>query len=407
LFIVSILVSVAALGLILSGATAQLLPMLAALGSLRLGTIGTALALSALSVLLSGTVWWHLILRLGYHMPYRAALVAYLNAGLAGYVVNLAGPILGCAMSLRRHGVSPGRAVLLTLIANVLGFCGVLVWAPLGLLLLSQGGVNAALPILGRYGPAAVAGALLALMVTILLVLCALAATTGPGQHLGRRLCIRAHPAEEGTAPTLRYRHVLTLIPYSALSWIVGALALYVVLAGMSQGTNPGLGRVIGAAVLATALGSLAFFAPEGVGVKDGALAALLTHATGLPLTTVVAARLAARALDPLTKLGLLGVLALTTNGAVVGVLARVAILLVRARGNALGQGSRAVLRSRQVVLASAGPLALVSMLFGYSAFAHADVDLGSTPGLAPFVLVQERSVIVPYHGWLIPHWSG
>jgi uncharacterized membrane protein YbhN (UPF0104 family) len=285
--------------------------MIVVLGQSRPSTISTALGLSTLSALLSGAVWWRLLLRLGYRTPLRSALAAYLNAGLAGYVVNIAGPALGSALSLRRHGVSPGRAVLLTLLANALGFCGILVWAPVGLLLLSRTGMDGALPILGRHGPLAAAVILAALVGAMLLVLRALATAAGSRNRLARLLLGRARTTEEGEPAVLRCRQMLALVPCSALSWVVGACALYVVVVAMNHGATIPLGTVVGAAVLAAALGSLAFFAPEGVGVKDGVLVALLTHATSLPMTTCMAAALAVRALDPVTKLSLLGVLAL------------------------------------------------------------------------------------------------
>ncbi|HWE64938.1 MAG TPA: lysylphosphatidylglycerol synthase transmembrane domain-containing protein [Chloroflexota bacterium] len=382
LSIIGLLMGLAAIALALSGTAAQLVTMLAALGRLRPGTIGAALALSVLSALLSGVVWWRLLLRLGHRMPFRAALAAYLNAGLAGYVVNIAGPAVGCALSLRRHGVSPGRAILLTLIANVLGFFGILVWAPVGLLLLSRGGMDTALPILGRYGPAAADGILAALVVAMLLALHVLAAAAGSGHRMARVLFRGGRTADEGDFPAPRYRQLLALVPYSALSWVVGALALYVVLAAMSHNATVPLVTVVGAAVIAAALGSLAFFAPEGVGVKDGALVALLTHATGLPLTTALAAALAVRALDPVTKLGLLGVLVVTANEAPARLLAGVASRLPHGKAAALPQRMRVATGRRRVALMGAGVLTLVAVLSGYGAFVHADQDLVSAPEL-------------------------
>src|SRR5690242_13305700 len=87
-----------------------------------------AVALNVLAMLLSGVLWSRLLACLGHPLPARVGLAAYLSAGLAGYMVNVAGPIVGSAVSLRRHGVCPGRAALLTFLANALGLCGVLVW---------------------------------------------------------------------------------------------------------------------------------------------------------------------------------------------------------------------------------------------------------------------------------------
>ncbi|HWE61420.1 MAG TPA: lysylphosphatidylglycerol synthase domain-containing protein [Chloroflexota bacterium] len=309
-----VIIALAALATLLTGAGAQVAHTFRVLGRLRPEAVSLALALSILSALLSGVVWWRLIPRLGYRAPFRAALTAYVCAGLGGYVVNAAGPILGCAVSLRKYGVCPGRAALLTLTANALGFCGVLVWTPVGLLLLSRTGMDRALPILGRHGPLAATLLVVTLAVAMLLVLRALAGASGSRQRLARSLLGRLPALAEGPTPAVRCRHLLMIVPWSAGSWLAGALPLYVLLAAMHPRGDFTLGDVIGSAVLATALGSLAFFVPEGVGVSDGALVALLTHATGIPVATCAAAAIALRALDPLTKLSLLCVLALTAH---------------------------------------------------------------------------------------------
>ena len=119
----------------------------------------------------------------------------------------------------------------------------------------------------------------------------------------------------------------------------------------------------------AHASGSLAFFAPEGVGVKDGALVALLAHATGLPMTTCMAAALAVRALDPVTKLSLLGVLALRAD-VVMARLLRGAATWPRRGGLSVRLQVGLVARGRRgLVLLGAGMLAPVLVLSSYSAW--------------------------------------
>jgi hypothetical protein len=307
------LLVLAALAPHLAGVGAQAMRTIRVLGRLRPEAVTAALALSIIAAVFSGVVWWRLIGHLGYRVPFRVALMAYVSAGLGGYVVNAAGPVVGCAMSLRKHGVSPGRAVLLTLVANVLGFCGVLVWAPIGLLLLSRTGMDRALPILGRHGPTAAALLLGGMAVAMVLVLRALAGAPGLSNRLVCRL-LKHSPGDGAHASTLRFRQLAALLPWSAGSWLAGTLPLYVFLMAMHPGGDFTLGDVIGSAVLAAALGSLAFFVPEGMGVSDGALVALLTHATGLPVATCAAAAIALRALDPLTKLSIFFGLALTAH---------------------------------------------------------------------------------------------
>jgi hypothetical protein len=89
-------------------------------------------------MLISGALWSRLLLCLGHKLPLRVGLAAFLGAGLASYAVSVVGSAAGSSMVLGRHGLSLHRATLVALIANRLGFCGVLVWAPMGLFLLAQ-----------------------------------------------------------------------------------------------------------------------------------------------------------------------------------------------------------------------------------------------------------------------------
>lgn len=300
--------------------------------------------------------------------------------------MNVAGPAVGSALSLRRHGVGPGRAVLVTLIANALGFLGILVWVPLGLLLLSGAGIDTTLPLLGRFGPPAVEAAVAALVVAMLVVLRILASAAGSGHRMARFLLGRRDDGEQCAFSAPRYRQLLAIVPYNAAGWVMGALALYVVLEAMSPGAAISLDAVVGAAVLAATLGSLAFFAPEGVGVKDGALVALLTHATGLPPPTCVAAALAMRALDPVTKLGLLCALGAAPTAAHVRRLADVVPRLMRGRAVAPR------LRTR-VALLSAGLLALVMVPSGAGALAHAEREVFADHDERAAVVAQAAAV--------------
>jgi glycosyltransferase 2 family protein len=293
------------------GMAAQAGTMVGALSRLQPDMIGIAALLSIVGILLSGVEWWRLIRLLGYKVTYRAALTAYLSAGLAGYVVNSVGPAIGTAVSLRGHGVSPGRAALLTIMANALGFCGILVWAPIGIVLLSQTGMDRTLPMIGPYGPAAAALVQIVAATVMVLVIHGLASVAGSRNRFARRLLGRVPTSQDDSPLPLKGRQILGLVPWSALSWLGGVGALYVVLAAMSPGIGLNVGAVVGSAALASTLGSLAFFVPEGLGVSDSTLVILLTHATGLPPTTCVAAALAVRTLDPITKLSLLGGLAL------------------------------------------------------------------------------------------------
>ena len=273
-----------------------------------------ALAFTLLAQGISGAIWARLLLRLGHRVSPRVGHSAFLSAGLGGHFVNGAGSAVGCAMILKRHGICPTRAVLLSVMGNALGFSGVLVWAPVGLILLSQTGMDRALPLLGHYGPLAALLSFLALAAAMLVVLRALAAAPRAGNALARRL-LGARWAEQlaaSTAPAVQLRAstLLGLVPWAAGAWLANTLSLYVLVFALDAGAHAQLGAVVGSAALATTLGSLAFFVPDGMGVRDGALVALLSHSMGVPVATCAAATLLIRAYDPVCKLSLLLLLA-------------------------------------------------------------------------------------------------
>jgi hypothetical protein len=300
-----------------STAAAQIGALAAALSRLHPSTMVTALLLSGVAALCSGVTWWRLLGLLGHRVHYRAALCTYLSAGIAGYLVNSVGPVIGTSLSLRRHGVSPARAALLTMLANALGFCGILVWTPVGVLLLARIGIDPSVPIVNRLGLGAVVAALAVMATVMVLAIHALTVSARSGRRLlGRWLKLR--PASSGDPDLLlRSKDVLALVPWNAASWLSGVVALYVVLAALAPqaGLNPVM--VIGAAALSATLGSLAVVVPEGVGVSEGVLAAVLVHATALPLADCLAASVAMRGMDLLTKAGLLGALSLGNNTAI------------------------------------------------------------------------------------------
>jgi hypothetical protein len=217
----------------------------------------------------------------------------------------VAGPAIGGAMVLRRHGIGPRRAVFATLLANILGFGGVLVWTPLGMAELLRGGTGIQLPPSAGRWPIAVAG------VVALTLIAGWVSLRWPG---GRRRSVR-RLLERHTAlglGGLRVRTLLALLPWAVVAWLVGALALYTLLAGESLHGPINPVEVIGAAALATTFGSLAFFVPAGIGIRDGAMITLLIHGAGLSLATCAGAVLAIRAIDLLTKAGVLLALRVT-----------------------------------------------------------------------------------------------
>jgi hypothetical protein len=307
--LLAILALAAGLIVLRSGAAqGELLRVAETFGRLRPEAVLLVLSLTVLSTLISGGMWCRVLTKMGYNVPAGAGLAAFAGSGLACYLVNTAGAAVGGIVCLRRHGVSAGRAVSMTLIANALGLCGVLVWAPFGVLLLARPSMRHVLPLLGTHDLAAAIGTFAGLTLCMAITFWALLSMDGHGGRLMRLLPRRptAAEAEPSRMPPLRMGPLLTLTPWAALGWFVGTLTLYVLLVALSGSADVRLGDVVGASVLAAAIGSLAFFVPSGMGVRDGALVALLAHATTLDVPTCAAAAITLRALDPLAKFGLL-----------------------------------------------------------------------------------------------------
>jgi glycosyltransferase 2 family protein len=296
-------VALAAAVLHLHAGLAQVLHGMRSLHGLQPTGLVVALALSALSMLISGALWSRLLLCLGHKLPLRVGLAAYLGAGLASYVVNVAGSAAGSAVLLGRHGISVQRATLLALLANTLGFCGMLLWAPMGLFLLADTGASVGPTLFGQHSVVAVGALLAALVLGMLAVLKVLTAVLSADNTVVRRLVGKKVGV---TGSAIRVRPLLMLVPWSAASWLVGAIALYALLDALSPKASLNPGTVIGALALANILGSLAFFVPAGVGVRDGALVTLLAHGTGLPVAECTAAAIGMRALDLGTKLSMM-----------------------------------------------------------------------------------------------------
>ncbi len=292
-----------AAGLYLHPGAAQVMHSVRALHGPQPTGLLVAVALSALSMLISGALWSRLLLCLGHKLPLRVGLAAFLGAGLASYAASVVGSAAGSSMVLGRHGLSLHRATLVALIANTLGFCGVLLWAPMGLFLLAHSGASTGSASLAQHNVVAVGALLLALVAGMLAGRKALTAVLAADNSLVRRLVGRKAGLKQSA---IRVRALVLLVPWSATSWLVGALALYALLNALSPKVSLNPATVIGALALANILSSVAFFVPAGVGVRDSALITLLAHGTGLPVAECAAAAISVRVLDLGTKLSLM-----------------------------------------------------------------------------------------------------
>jgi uncharacterized membrane protein YbhN (UPF0104 family) len=286
---------IVAAAIFLHSGTTQLMHGVRSLHGVQPVTLVVAAALSVLSMLISGVLWSCLLRCLGHRLPLHVGLAAYLAAGLAGYALNMVGSAAGSALLLGHYGLSRQRAALQLLLANALGFCGMFLWAPMGLFALGRAGAIAGAAVApGPHGVATV-GTLLALFAAMLLALKAFTALLSSDNALVRRLKgAQVCP----TRSNIRVRSLLVPLSLSATSWLVGALALYALLDALGPRASLSPGPVIGSLALANILSSMAFFLPAGIGVRDGALVTLLMHSTGLPVAECAAAALAIRALD-------------------------------------------------------------------------------------------------------------
>jgi hypothetical protein len=113
------------------------------------------------------------------------------------------------------------------------------------------------------------------------------------------------------TPPLQLYlHHLLALIPLAALSWLVGAGPLWVLLRAAGPGTVVSLPAVIAVQSVAAVVAAMTFFLPNGLGARDGIIVALLVSILGVPLPAAAAAALLVRVSDPVAKALILLVLA-------------------------------------------------------------------------------------------------
>src|SRR5258707_856329 len=78
----------------------------------------------------------------------------------------------------------------------------------------------------------------------MLLALYLLASASGSGNRIAKLLLGRA-PRPEGMPVILSPRHLLTLIPWSAASWLAGVGALFVILVALNPGQDVNIGDVV------------------------------------------------------------------------------------------------------------------------------------------------------------------
>jgi hypothetical protein len=293
------------LGLVLAGVLAMVLHSigwsLALQATLRVGpaALATALALTVLSMCISGMIWTRVLGCLGHRADVTVGITLYAGTGLAAYIGSGVGAAGESVLLLRRRGVCAGRAFLLLALASLVGFLGSLVWAPCGMLLLAAPAAGKALPALGAHGP---------LIVMIATIVCGVGAmgvltliTLSP--RLSTRWRITRFITDPSGPPLrLSLPHLLALIPYAAIAWVVGSVPLWVLVRAAAPSAALSLPEAIGIQSVAAVIGSVTFFLPNGLGARDGAILGLLVAIAGVPLPAAAAAAVLVRLSDPLAK---------------------------------------------------------------------------------------------------------
>jgi hypothetical protein len=105
-----------------------------------------------------------------------------------------------------------------------------------------------------------------------------------------------------GTPLRLAPHHLIALIPFAAFAWMLGAEPLWLLVQAVAPQANMSFTTAIGIQTIAAVAGGVTFFMPNGLGVRDGTVVALLAGIAGVPLPAAVAAALLVRVSDPVAK---------------------------------------------------------------------------------------------------------
>jgi hypothetical protein len=265
--------------------------------------LALALAFTVISLLITGMIWGRVLWCLGHAAPVSVGVKVFAAAGLAAYLGAGIGAMGQCLLLLRRRGVCAGRAALLMTIGTIVCFAGSMLWAPCGALLLDAPAAIHALPGLGGNTRLI---AMIAMAVTGLGSVLALWLITLTPRLRGRWRIARF--AVDPAAPLLRinFHQLLILIPPAALAWLVGAVPLWLLLRADAPHAAVSLPTVIAMQALADAIGSMAFFMPNGLGAREGVLVALLVGVAHVPLPVAASLAVLVRVADPAGKAVLL-----------------------------------------------------------------------------------------------------
>jgi glycosyltransferase 2 family protein len=227
--------------------------------------VGSSLLVLAAYYLLFVLGWQWILAGLGIEIGYGLALQAEMASMLAKYVPGTVWTPLARIVWLRRSGVRQTAVVLgsIALEAGLSAISGVLVFA-------------FSLLFVGGQGP------------EVIVPLAAFTVVVGVLIHprvfsvLARRVLSRFGGEE---LPVLSYRLMLALLAFYSLTWLVGGVALYLLV--RSLGGDPGLDSIPflgGTAAVGAIVAVLSVFAPSGLGVREGSMYGLMLAVTSPPV---------------------------------------------------------------------------------------------------------------------------
>ncbi len=264
--------TVAATALILRGAGIGLAEAGAAdwsLVRLRAGPIALSVTLLAFTFLIASALWSRILPTFGERrvgLTEGAAMLVVANLGR--YVPGKVAQLAGMAILARRRGMSGVRTTAAAVTAQIVNL---LAAAAVGGWVVVQAGE-------------AIQRQDVALWLAILAALTAFLKLGGVGMLLRWAL---ARSGDAGPPPNPEGLRLLTLFPGYLVHWIAHGVAFVL----LARGLGMELGFVFGATAFAAAYfaGYAALVAPGGIGIREGALAALLAPVLGVEAGVVLA----------------------------------------------------------------------------------------------------------------------
>lgn len=235
----------------------------------RWGPLVLSVAVLLLGYLYSAGLWGHMVWEMGGpKVPIFTALRVFFTANLGRYIPGKLWQIAGLAFLARREGVSAGTATGAAFLGQLFSLGGATL-VGLGVLIQWEAG--------GAMNGGWVAGGVLAIMI--------LATFPRILRPLLHALLRKVKAGSPGPLWPDQAFGVRWLVLY-AISWLLQGLAFRLLMASFGVG----MGWLQGLAVFPAAylLGYIAFFAPAGLGIREGFLIFFLTPVAG-PLAAVLA----------------------------------------------------------------------------------------------------------------------